>query len=142
MNSKVFLKALRTIIREEVRTAIRHELNEHTEPKKSHTEVIDHGMRMHKQATQSQKQYVKNPMLNDILNETSAMPSDEWSTINFRSEMAQAFGLQNGEPVAVQDVSGNAISTDVLKSKEGGEAVVNALTRDYSSLMKAMNKKK
>jgi hypothetical protein len=99
-------------------------------------------MRMHKQATQSQKQYVKNPMLNDILNETSAMSSDEWSTMNFRSEMAQAFGMQSAEPVAVQDVSGNAISTDSLKSKEGGEAVVNALTRDYSSLMKAMDKKK
>jgi hypothetical protein len=42
----------------------------------------------------------------------------------------------------VTDVDGRRIDINQLTSTTEGEAVVNALTRDYSQLMKAINKKK
>ena len=45
-------------------------------------------------------------------------------------------------PAVVTDVDGRRVDIKQLASTAEGEAVVNALTRDYSQLMKAINKKK
>lgn len=146
MNSKEFIKTLRTVIREEVQLAVRTEMKKLlTESKTDHKQVINHGMALSQIANKKeQKTYAKNPMLNDLLNETATVPADEWSTINFRSEMAQAFGGMRG---MVDDVPHIAPSTDldgrpVNMNNEQVASAVTAMTKDYSALMKAIDKKK
>ena len=56
--------------------------------------------------------------------------------------MAQSFaggGMMNQS--TIQDSEGRSISMDALAQTEAGASVVNALTRDYSQLMKVMNNK-
>ena len=95
--------------------------------------------------TFKKKTFTKNKMLNSILNET-AEQQQEWKSTNgtgFTSDMAQSFRAANpldafggGKPTAQQMIPADRQGRDVP------EAVSNALTRDYSDLMKAINKKK
>jgi len=143
MSSKSFVKLLRKIIREEVQGAVRQVL---TEQKTNHKQVIEHGMQMHEAAAaRPKKQFTKNSMLNDLLNETAGTPAQaemsDWSTANFKSEMAEAFGMPApaGTTIAPSTgINGEAVNMQ----KEGVAATVNAMTKDYSALMKAIDKKK
>ena len=75
MNSKDFIQTLRKVIREEVQTAVRNELNNILNEGKSYTQTktVEQKKPAPKQTYTSsvKKQYVKNSLLNDILNETS-----------------------------------------------------------------------
>jgi len=81
-----------------------------------------------------------------LLNETA--DGGEWKSINsmggsFNSNQAMAWGgMSNQTPGVLQTAEGSAIPVEQLKQTPAGEAVVNALTRDYSGLMKAINAKK
>jgi len=141
MSSKSFVKLLRKIIREEVQGAVREIL---TEQKTNHKQVMSHGMQMNEIAnSRPKKQYTKNSMLNDLLNETAGTPAppemSDWSTMNFRSEMAEAFGMESSTSIApTTGINGEAVNMN----KEGVAATVNAMTKDYSALMKAIDKKR
>jgi len=81
----------------------------------------------------------------ELLNETA--DSGEWRSINsmgggrvFTSNMAQGFGsVQSG---VLESADGKSISVEQLQQTEAGAAVVDALTKDYSALMKAIDAKK
>jgi hypothetical protein len=100
------------------------------------------------QKPKQNKLFGGNSALSSVLNET--YQSGEWRDINgghsFTSDMAQGFSSMNNTMntanSVVQDVDGNAISMDRLSQTPHGEAVVNALTKDYSQLMQAINNKK
>jgi len=149
MGSKSFVKLLRKIIREEVQGAVREVL---TEQKTNHKQVIEHGINL-SHVTENpvprqrvaKKRYTKNSMLNNILNETANTPSSQemtdWSTMNFKSEMSDAFGTRDSKPsvpLATTDIHGNVINMQ----NEHVATTVNAMTKDYSALMKAIDKKK
>lgn len=159
MNSKDFIQALRKVIREEVTVAVRNELKNFdtviTESKKKevakYTDTINPTKPTQRPVAKQPKQYVSNPMLNDILNETSGFTGEgpqvyleesidyndmsEWPTMNMGGRMPSA-------PAILTDVDGRRVDTAQLASTEAGAAVVNALTKDYSALMKAIDKKK
>ena len=138
MQSKTFIKLLRKLIREEVRNAVRTEMRSMLSESKPHEQVINQGVAMHNKVEQrAKKQYVKNEMLNDLLNETSALPADEYATMNFRSEMAQAFG-QSPSVAPMTDINGSPVDM----ANENVATVVDAMTKAYSALMKAIDKKK
>jgi DNA gyrase/topoisomerase IV subunit B len=149
MDTKKFTIVLRKIIREEVTKAVRTELRQMlTEDKTSHKSVIEHGVQLHdmveqrpiKKSVKKKKKYSDNPMLNDLLNDTTTLKENsDWSTMNFKSEMAQAFGTNPNEPVVapMTDLQGKPLNTN----NEQVAATVNAMTRDYSALMKAIDKK-
>ena len=146
MDTKKFTTVLRKIIREEVTKAVRTELRQMlTEDKTSHKSTIQHGMALHDMSEQRPKKAVKkkysdNPMLNDLLNDTTTLKENsDWSTMNFRSEMAQSFGMNPSEPVVAPatDLQGKPLNTN----NEQVATVVNAMTKDYSALMKAIDKK-
>jgi len=81
----------------------------------------------------------------ELLNETA--DSGEWRSINstggsrvFTSNMAQGFGsVQSG---VLETAEGRSVSVEQLQQTEAGAAVVDALTKDYSALMKAIDAKK
>lgn len=70
MKAKEFISVLRTLIREEVRAAVRQELNEMlTEGKKTATTQIK-STAVSKKPLQPTKKYTGNPVLDQVLNET------------------------------------------------------------------------
>ena len=103
---------------------------------------------------QPNKQYSKNPVLNEVLNNTKPLGSsqtDEYPTLGGgvlgSDNMAEVLGYgdlgrgQNKEVAremaAVDSIKKAGVSVDAVP-----EDVQNALTRDYSGLMKAIDKKK
>lgn len=153
METKSFFNALRKIIREEVQAAVRTEMKRVlNEQRVAPKQIIDHGIRMSEQAVKPSKPktFVKDPMLNALLNETAASPlvQDEWATMDFKSEMAQAFGgtrsagsdMSFATPAVapLQDINGAPVNMHNEKVAN----VVGAMTKDYSALMKAIDKKK
>ena len=101
------------------------------------------------------KQYTKNSALNEVLNNTKPLGSqgqtDEYPTLGGgvlgSDNMAEVLGYgdlgmgQNKEKAremaAVDSIKKAGVSVDAVP-----EDVQNALTRDYSGLMKALDKKK
>lgn len=108
---------------------------------------VDHLFEVKKPQTQK-KLFNNSSPISSILNET--YQSGEWRDINsgrsFTSDMAQSFGSMKGmrmmEESVVQDSEGRAIPMETLAKTDAGAAVVDALTKDYSALMQAMNNKK
>jgi len=93
--------------------------------------------------------YTKNESLNKVLNETVGLKeskkNEEYATLGGgvfdTNRMTELMGY--GKP---EEVKRDMVAADTLRKagKSVGdvpEAVTNALTRDYSDLMKAMNKK-
>jgi hypothetical protein len=148
MESKSFFNALRKIIREEVQLAVRTEMKRMlTENKTDHKKVIQHGLELNRitEKPVTKKTYSKDPLLNDLLNETATVPAEQWPTMDFRSEMAQAFGgmrqhMDSDIPFVAPatDINGSPVNM----SNEKVATAVNAMTKDYSALMKAIDKKK
>jgi hypothetical protein len=152
MDSKSFLKALQLIVREEVQKAVRTEVKKLL-AEQSSQHVVDHGIRMNTQAIpkkKSNKTFSKDPLLNDLLAETAASPSavaNDWPVMDFQAEMAQGFGMMRSAGPDIpharavapsHDISGNPVNIN----NENVATVVNAMTKDYSALMKAIDKKK
>jgi hypothetical protein len=155
MNSKDFLQALRKVIREEVQVAVRTELTQFssviTETKKQPTTTVSNYTESIKPIAKQpvKKTLSKNSVLNDLLNETRGFSSEgpavymeeqidyndfsEWPTMNSRPTPTVS---------VLTDVNGSKINAAELAQTEAGAAVVNALTKDYSALMKAIDKKK
>lgn len=143
MDTKSFVKTLRMIIREEVRTAVQSAMKDMLTENTKFTQSprLDAPAR----SEARKKQYSKDPMLNDLLNETSGVSTDEWPSIDFKSEMANAFGMQrgiNGNDHLTIPVTTDITGMPVNMNNEAVAATVNAMTRDYSALMKAIDKKK
>ena len=143
MKTQGFVKLLRKVIREEVRNVIVKELR----PILNEANIKKHDINLQEVADVplqpkqpvAKKQYTTNTALNDILNETANTPPAEWNTMNFRSDMAEAFGMQSANtPLATKGINGEAIDMN----KESVASTVKAMTRDYSGLMKAIDKKK
>ena len=96
------------------------------------------------------KTYTKNKSLNDVLNETVGLTKTKSQTEDYptlgggtfdTNRMAELMGY--GQP---EEAKRDMVAVDTLKKagksvNDVPEAVTNALTRDYSDLMKAMNKK-
>ena len=148
MDSKTLVNALKSAVRE----VIKEEL----------TEILREGLQSTvtemKQTTKPEKptevprrktgvKFSKNSY-SDILNETTSMreqttvPSyadlmnEEMETRSFTSRNAQGFGMQRqAAPQIMED-------PDTGKNMKVDPIVAKAMTRDYSALMKAIDKKK
>ena len=166
MDTKTFIKVMRKLIREEVRSAVRAEMKQVLkEEKVSDKKVINHGMDLYKMTQKSQprrmpkqkkKTYTENAVLNDLLNETAGSmdgnemsesgPSvqfEEFPTMNsydsgnlpsFSDVMAPSTTKVNAAPTS--DFEGNPVNPKALP-----EELEHAFTRNYSDLIKAMDKK-
>ena len=141
MDTKSFVKILRKVIREEVGAAIKKALNETPVTDK---QVINNGMNLHELVDSpkpAKRQFVKNSMLNDILNDTAH--TADFSTMDegsqYRPDFSDMGSMRPSNPVqSMTGINGESVDT----SKPEMKAIGAALTRDYSSLMKAMDKKK
>jgi hypothetical protein len=149
MDSKTLVNALKSAVREVIKEELTEILREGlqstvTEMKqpvntKKPTEIVKR---------KTGVKFSKNNY-SDILNETTSMreqtnvPSyselmnEEMETLSFTSRNAQGFGMQRqaAAPQVIEDPeSGKNMKVDPIVAK--------AMTRDYSALMKAIDKKK
>jgi len=133
MDTKSFVKILRKVIREEVSKAVTKALNENVISDK---QVMDHGINLSEIAENpmptrpyaKKKKFAKNSMINDLLNETAA-------TGDFASMMeGPAVGMMDDYPQMGPTRKSQMVGIN-------GEAVNNAINKDYSHLIKAINKK-
>lgn len=159
MNSKDFIQALRKVIREEVSNAVRTELSKITPIINERVTTAKYTQSVKPAVTTKviakapvKKQYTENPTLNELLNDTAGFRNenagvsldesidynnfDEWPTMG-RKPAPAAKAI-----IPTVDTEGRRVDVSRLAETEAGAAVVKALTRDYSSLIKAMDKKK
>jgi hypothetical protein len=121
---------------------------------------------LHTRTPNNKRQLVKDPLINDILNETVAFGDtsgyDDYPTMgnktitnnsaqgmssisNFRSMMDAEMGKSNGNQkgnLTIQEMMPKT-NTEGLptRTQEVPDAVAKALTRDYTALVRAMSKK-
>ena len=145
---------LRNIIELIVRKEIKKQLSEIFINEKEEIKLAETISPKPKVKQKPKKQYTSNKALNEVLNQTKPLGSqeqDEYPTLGGgvlgSDNMADVLGygdLGRGgnkemkrEVGAVQTIKKQGVNVDQVP-----EDVVNALTRDYSGLMKAINNKK
>ena len=129
---------IREIVREEVALTVKEVIKE----------IVGAEPKQKSKLKPKTKYYSKNKVLNDVLNETAMIgKGGEWETLGGSTyttdKMNEVVGssyadMMNGDKKPDADT--------VVKSMGGdpnvvGDTLKNALTRDYSDLMKAMDKK-
>lgn len=152
MDSKTLIKALKTAVREVIkeelteilREGLQSTINEMTQPATKNV--------IAKSATPRKKVNFSDNRWSDVLNETDSlreqnsigsfaqMMNEEMETLSFSSRDAQGFGMikqnmQTSAPSVMQD-------PETGKNMHVDPIIAKAMTRDYSSLMKAIDKKK
>ena len=147
---------IRKVVREEIKIGVTKAIQEAMNPKVNHKKVMKQGMK-NVQPVQEKREFVKdNPMLNDLLNETASSIGNPIETteqeVSFASQDAPGFNRSNlanmmgygdftpqgkRESVAQQTAQSMGMTMDDLP-----DAVSNALTKDYSGLMKKIDEKK
>ena len=163
MDSKTLIKALKSAVREVIkeelteilREGLQSTINEMSQPKqtvKSNTVHVPPRM-IHETKGVKNKVQFKTTGFADILNETPSMkevsPSvssfadmmnESYEEMRFTSQDAQGFGmLRSGQQSAAPAVMNDP---ETGKTFEVDPIVAKAITRDYSALMKAIDKKK
>ena len=141
MKAKTFENLIRKVVREEIDYALRREIKSLKEDLRDELKpnIVEHTERKVEVPQQSslkekimgkkpfkKHQFVGNSTLNDLLNETAAGDTNTQSAMAPVS-LAQPFS--SGAPLPM-DTTGMP------------DSVANAVTRDYSGLMKAIDKKK
>ena len=138
---------IREIVREEVRIELRSFLKESKMNKRKQS--ISQPMKKTKNGGIN---YTKNKVLNELLNET-AHSSDEWKTMgdktlttdSMQSILNKSYsGMMNGGEKAIPNVMDDEmlVNAGVNNRDAVPEHITKALTRDYSDLMKHIDKKK
>ena len=177
MSTNKLAQVIRKIVREEVRKEVRQLLNEQSKPKKvsrnefktglTHALGLQDAVERRERKPKVTKQYTKNKMLNDILNETagdiaagasSRLAGDvgEYPTMGgqpLTSNNAQTFDRnslaaklgygemnQTGTPSIQEMVPKTDVRGAASRVTNVDPAVAKALTRDYSELVKKFKK--
>ena len=129
MKAKDLAQLLEVIVRKVVREELKPII----------TEVRNASKPIIKETKSKPKTFVKNPLLNELLNETAN--DGEWRNMDaqFGSNQAQGFMTANSNTIApAVDIDGRPVDTN----NEEVANVMGAMTKDYSALMKAIDKKK
>ena len=168
MKKKELIKILETLVRKEVEKQVNEIfINEgkkalasrsiEDEVSSSLTQIAEQEYTQPKPKKKVYKEYTKNESLNKILNETAGgIPQGdkgEYPTMGGGTYTSdRVHELMGGNPMMKNTPQGKEKARQVgavesmkargVSSEQVGEDVVNALTRDYSGLMKAINKKK
>ena len=141
MKKKTNIKTMiRTIVREEVAMAIQEVITELKQPTQQVSQPKP------KKKIVEKKQFVKNSILNEVMNETAA--SEEWKTMGDgtydSSKVNEVIGRSYGDMMKDStEVNADAMVASMgVNPTEVDDSVKNIFTKDYRSVMKAIDKKK
>jgi hypothetical protein len=144
MDTKKFLKEIRSIIREEIEYALEKRLTD--KKQKPVSETINHGINLYKQVSKKPSPKTtsstgKMNSIQDLLNETrmsmqAAMDEDhgEYREMRFDSNSLNSFASMYDD----RHIDATPAGVD---PNEVAPEVHQALTRDYSALMAKINEK-
>ena len=147
MTKKDLVKIIREVVRREVQKEvqkifIKEDISPTLESMVSETITS-------KKNPKVEKHFTKDKTINSILNETTALSksdSKEYSTMGGgtfdTSRMTELMGYGKPEEVKRDMVAADSFKKAGVEAQHVPEHVTNALTRDYSDLMKALNKDK
>lgn len=157
MNTKEFVQVLRKIIKEEVKSAVTEamrdiSINNLVESVTNTPDIsaIEKNYTPVKQKIKKPepKAFTKDPLLNSLLNETAQSGAhipiehndfSEWPSMDFKTDYSGVMGRPKfAQPQNTKiDATPDGINPNIVP-----EEIKSVLTRDYRSLMKAMDKKK
>tara|TARA_B100000287_G_scaffold423726_1_gene467377 strand:+ start:410 stop:940 length:531 start_codon:yes stop_codon:yes gene_type:complete len=170
MKKQELIKIIELVVRKEVKKQVNEifinegkkalafgNRSKQDEVSSSLTEIAEQEYVQPKPKKREFKEYTKNDALNKVLNETvggipqgdkgeyptmggGAYTSDRLHELMGGNPMMA--GTEQGKEKARQVGAVESMKARGVSSEQVGEDVVNALTRDYSGLMKAINKKK
>ena len=143
MTKKQLMKIIQEVVRKEVQKEVK-KIFIKEEASTKLTDIVPEVLE-----PEEEIQYTKNKSLNKVLNETVGLKKsqkefEEYPTVGGGPFDSSRMTLGYGKP---DEVKRDMVAVDTLQKagKSVGdvpEHVTNALTRDYSGLMKAMNNKK
>jgi len=139
---------LQKIIQEAVRKEVKKQMNEIFIKEETSSKLIDIAPEVSE--PKEEVRYTKNESLNKVLNETVGLTKsqkefEEYPTLGGgafdKSRMTELLGYGKSE-----EVKRNMVAVDTLQKagksvNDVPEHITKALTKDYSKLMKVMNKK-
>ena len=147
MTKKDLVKIIREVVRREVQKEVQKIfIKEETSPT---LESMVSEISIPEEKPIVKKHFTKNSAINNILNETTALsksqkgdyPTMSGGTFD-TSRMTELMGYGKPEDVQRDMVAADSFSKAGVQADQVPEHVTNALTRDYSSLMKVLNKDK
>ena len=139
---------LQKIIQEAVRKEVKKQMNEIFIKEETSTQLTDIVPEVSE--PEEEIQYTKNKSLNKVLNETVGLTKsqkefEEYPTLGGgafdKSRMTELMGYGKSEETRRDMVAVDTLQKAGKSVGDVPEHVTNALTRDYSKLMKVMNKK-
>jgi len=139
---------LQKIIQEAVRKEVKKQMNEIFIKEEASTQLTDIVPEVSE--LEEEIQYTKNKSLNKVLNETVGLTKskkefEEYPTLGGgafdKSRMTELMGYGKSEETRRDMVAVDTLQKAGKSVGDVPEHVTNALTRDYSKLMKVMNKK-
>ena len=139
---------LQKIIQEAVRKEVKKQMNEIFIKEETSSKLIDIVPEVSE--PKEEIQYTKNQSLNKVLNETVGLSKsqkefEEYPTLGDetfdRSRMSELLGYGKSEEVKRDMVAVDTLQKAGKSVNDVPEHITKALTKDYSKLMKVMNKK-
>ncbi len=149
MKKKDLIRVIRKLVQEEVKKEVGKILI--SERKTISERRLKEPIRKKYTTKPTKKVYTKNKSLNEILNETVGLtkgPQEEYPDMGGKTytteNMADVLGYGDmASPELKRDrVAAQTLAEKGVTPDQVGDGVVNALTRDYSDLMKVINKDK
>ena len=147
MKKKDLIRVIRKLVQEEVKKEVGKILI--SERKTISERRLKEPIRKKYTTKPTKKVYTKNKSLNEILNETVGLtkgPQEEYPDMGGKTytteNMADVLGYGDmASPELKRDrVAAQTLAEKGVTPEQVGDGVVNALTRDYSDLMKVINK--
>jgi len=133
-------KQLSTVLKEVVKSELKKTLSEQKRPKNTGLSMAKAILGEDEPKIVEQKTYTKNPMINQILNETKAAISSDggYRTMNFgTNDMGSIVGrTAMAEKMGYGEFAGGGPQKTGLGVQTGVVGLDNALNRDYSELVK------
>ena len=137
-------KQLPTIIKEVVKSELKKTISEQKQPKNTGLSMAKAILGDDEPKVVEQKTYTKNPMINQILNETKAAVSNDggFRTMSFgQSDMGSIVGRTAiAEKMGYGEFAGGGPQKSGLGVQTGVAELDKAFNRDYSELVKRFKK--
>jgi len=124
MTKKDLVKIIREVVKREVKSVVKNEINEVLT-------LMEQSNKVSVTPKEKQKKYTSNSSLNSILNETANNGEfDDWPEVSANTLRARFSGMQDGA-APTTDINNRPVDTSKLDP-----TLNKALTRDYSELVK------
>jgi len=148
MTKKDLVKIIREVVRREVQKEVKKIFIKEDTPSRLEDMIPEIKNSVSNIPSKKEVKYSKNKTINNILNETTGLSKsqrEEYPTMSGgafdTSRMSELIGYGKPEEVKRDMVAVDTFKRAGVSSEQVPEHVTNALTRDYSSLMKALDKK-